>query len=90
MTSGRFRVFAGETPCELIDVSVTGPRVTIDGPIWCGHGLLRRGVYVGAFVDRVGDGSGNHRVCQRTPDTLDVTAEFDGGLRCNLTWRLET
>lgn len=87
---GTYRVFAGNQPCELIDVKVTGHTVTINGPIWCGRGVLIDGVYCGSFEDVIGDGHGTHRARPGGDVAFDVEADFVGGLRMELQWRPES
>lgn len=90
MTSGSYRVFAGETPGQQLTVLRHGSSVHTACDMWVGHGVVIDRVYCGEFQDRIGGGRGTHRATPAGDGVYDVVAEFDGGLVCPLQWRPES
>lgn len=90
MQTGKYRVFAGETPFELLDVVVCGHLVSIQGDIWTGAGRIDGMLYNGDFQDRVGGGHGIHHGEIHEDGTIVVEAWFAGAAApIPLTWRRE-
>lgn len=88
--TGRYRVYAGEIPYELIEVTAGTHAASILGPIWAGAGTIQGGVYRGLFADLVGGATGHHVARLNTDGSLEVKAFFDGTAEpVRLTWRPE-
>ena len=90
LTTGQYRVYAGDVPQELIDVTVMeSGHVNIDGPLWRGVGDIDDGKYDGSFADKNDDATGGHEATISN-GMLVVAAHFDGVAEpIRLTWRRE-
>lgn len=90
MTTGTYRVFAGDTPFEALDVVVAGPFVSIQGPTWTGAGRIDDVRYNGDFQDRIGGGCGIHHGIIQNDGSIEIEAWFVGrDTPIRLTWRRE-
>ena len=90
--AGRYQVFAGVTPHEILDISIEGPLVNIDGPHWFGSGNLTQNAYRGIVAyKKLVPGIKTHRAFHQADwngEHFDVLAFFDGLSKpAKLTWK---